>query len=614
MQTQFASNNDLQFHPPIQSLLNGGLNLVDKEYKLPENQTPKVSNMWFYNGELGIRWGQTYLKETETVELVCYGAYKYPYLGYYIKHCGTKLYKQHITTGVSTVIYSGLTAAKSTLFKYNSKIYLKQVGNYIEWNGTTASVVVPYIPTVIINRTPTGGGDLNEGYNRLGKGFKNSFNGNNSATAYTLTDLLLDATTITCTVGGVAVVEDVGFTANRTTGVITFSVAPATGVNNVIITAYKTTQADIDSILNCTIAIPFGGQNDNRLFFGGNGTGYFYWTGISSVGVDPTYFSYNNYNIIGLTDEDITGFEKHYDTLCIFKPKEIFGEKYTWNGTIGVFETFPITAEVGCDCPGTIQIVNNNIVWLTSDNGCYILVGTQVGSQRNVFPISRNVDPRLLTETTLTTATAVNYNGKYWLCVGDKVYLWDYFLSPYVDTGNPEQSAKALSWWYFTNINAGAWMVGDTLLYVNKTTGLTVEFYKVYDGGQFFDFGLIIPAIYRYPYRLLGNGIYEFSVLRGWVTIRGDIKSSFEVTYFTSDNFDVGDAATETIQVGSFNWALFSWANFTWNCLGPIYNWELYPFQKNIRYFGVEFENVVAGTDMNISSVSWQYKLGKMIR
>ena len=71
---------------------------------------------------------------------------------------------------------------------------------------------------------------------------------------------MLDATTVTVTVNGVAKVEGVDFTVNRTTGVVTFSVAPASGTNNVIITAYKTDQADIDSILNCLSVQAFGGR------------------------------------------------------------------------------------------------------------------------------------------------------------------------------------------------------------------------------------------------------------------------------------------------------------------------------------------------------------------
>ncbi|HEY5586711.1 MAG TPA: hypothetical protein VIK78_19755 [Ruminiclostridium sp.] len=597
-----------KFWPSSPSLLNGGVNYTEKEYKLAENQSPNILNMTFINGELGIRAGQEHLNAAEVVEPICYGSYKYKFMGNFVKHCGTQLYKQDAITGVSTSIFSGLNASESKIFKFNGKLYLKQTGKYIVWDGTTATAVIPYIPTVIINRTPTGGGDTNENYNRLGAGLTNKFHGNNVATVFTLTDVNLDATVIICTIGGVVKTEGTHFSVNRTTGLVTFSTAPAIGINNVILTLFKTVQTDIDAILNCLAAIAFGGQNDNRLFVGNNGSGYFYWTGITTAGIDPTYFAYNNYNIIGLTDENITGFGKHYDTLCILKEREIYGETYSFDGTKGVFNTFAISSEIGCDCPNTIQSINNNLTFLNSRNGAYVLVGTAVNSQRNVFPISRNINPRLLAETNLKSASSIDFNGKYWLCVNDKVYLWDYFLSPYSDTGNPEESAKRLSWWYFDSINAASWLVDDTLMYCDRATGLTVQFHN-----DFHDFGGLISALYRYPLRLIGGGIYEFDLLTGYVMVRGDTRSTFKVVYFTSDDI-FGDSATERIEVGSFSWSDFSWSSFTYGVMGPLFNWELSPYEKGIRYFGCEFTNEVIGTDMNISGVQWRYKIGKLIR
>jgi hypothetical protein len=605
----------LRYWPETPALLNGGLNLVDREWKVSDNQSPKVLNMWYREGELSKRWGQNYIEDSITVETPCFATYDKLYEGHIIKHCGTKLYKQDPVTETTTELFTGLTAAIGSFFKFGDKLYYLQAGKYLQYDGTTVSTVTPYIPVVIINRTPTGGGDTLENYNRIGKGFINKFNGNGSAVAYTLTDAALDATLVICTVDGVAKVETVDFTIDRTTGIVTFIVAPGAGTNNVVLTAYKTVQADIDTILKCTIAIPFGGQNDNRLFIGGNGTGYFYWTGISANGIDATYFAYNNYNVIGNSDEDITAFGKHYDTLTIHKESgEIFGETYTFNGTTGIFNTFPINQQYGCDCPGTMQNINNSLVWLNSRYGVCILVGTTVGSQRNAFPISRNIDPRLMKETNLKTASSVDFNGKYWLCINDKVYLWDYFISPYYSTGNPEADAQRLSWWYFDNINAFEFVVdGQDLYYADRTTGQLVKFHTAYDAGQFYDFGEAISAIYRYPIREMGNAVYEFSVLRGWVNVRGDTKTSFIVTYFTSDD-PGGDPSTESIDVGSFLWNNFNWSIFTWGVIGPVYQWALSPYEKNIRYFGAEFANSEAGRDMNISSVIWQYNIGKMIK
>lgn len=601
----------LNYWPAGEVLFNGGLNLVDREWKIPDNQTNKTVNMWWQNGELGCRWGQAWLKSDEVVESPCYSAYKYPYCDYIIKHCGTKLYKQDPVIGVSTSIYSGVTAAKSGFFKFNGKLYFKQSGKYLEINDSlTVSAVVPYIPTVIINRTPTGGGNTNEQYNRLGSGFKNSFNGNNSATAYTLTDTNLDATTVKAWIGGVLKTEGVDFTVNRTTGIVTFGVAPANGTNNIVIEAYKTVQADIDTILNCTIATPFGGQNDNRMFFAGNGTGLFFWSGISSAGIDPTYFPYNNYNVIGLSDENITEFGKSYDVLTIHKESgEIYGETYTWNGTVGIFNTYPINGQYGCDCPGTMQNINNNLVWLNSKHGVCILLRTDVGSQRNAFPISRNINSWLMQESSLKTASSVDFNGKYWLCVGDKVYLWDYFTSPYVDTGNPDENAKRLSWWYFNNISASCFIINDTvLLYGSRTSGKVAKFIT-----NFNDFGSAINPVYRIPLRDLGGSKNEFDVLTMWVDVRTDTRTKLNITYIMNDESDI-ETESATIDVGSFSLPGFAIPTFTLNVVGNRQTFTFEPQEKKIDLFGVEFTNTEVDRDMNVSNVEIAYRLGKRKR
>ena len=593
--------------------LNGGLDLDGTEFELPENKTNKCLNVWFKDGELDKRWGQDFIDETEVVEALGHSAYKYLYKGDIIKHTGTKLYSQD-SVGAITEIYSGLDDIKSRMFKFGDNIYLKQAGNYVQYDGITAADVVPYIPTIIINRAPTGGGDLLDDYNRLGAGFKNSFSGNGSATVYTLTDTDLDATIITITVNGVAKVEGVDFTVNRTTGVVTFGSAPALGTNNVIITAYKTDQEDIDSILNCLVAIPFGGQNNNRLFFANNGTGFYYWSGISANGVDPTYFPLSNFNIVGLPDENITAFGKQQNVLLVIKEREIYGVEYTFNGTLGVFNSYPISDVFGCDCPWTIQTVNNATVFLSTEFGPCIVQSTNVSNQRAVFSIGRNINSRLLAETNLKESTSLEYDGKYWLCVNDKVYLWDYFIAPYYDTGNPDDNARRLSWWYFDNINAEDFIKdGDELYYIKRDTGKTVKFHTVYDNEQYYDFGLGYNALYRYPYRLIGGGLYEFTVINGIIGVRGDRRTQYDVTYFTNDDL-LGEVEIEPIEVGSFAWDTFAWDDFTWGIMGPLYIWPLRPSLKNIQYFAVEFSNSEAGKTINMQFMKWQYLIKKQIK
>jgi hypothetical protein len=591
------------------NLLNGGANYVDREWKLPDNQTPKLLNMWWKEGEPSKRWGQEYVEDSITVETPCYATYEYLYNGYIVKHCGTKLYKHNPTTETTTEILTGLTAKKGKFTKFNGKLYYRQTGKYVEINTSlVASLVVPYIPTVIINRTPTGGGDVLENYNRIGKGFTNKFNGTGAAVAYTLTDAMLDATLLTCTVGGVAKVETVDFSVDRTTGIVTFTLAPGVGTNNVVLTAYKTVQDDIDSILDCMYDMPFGGQNDNRLFVGGNGTGYFYWTGISANGIDATYFAYNNYNVIGNSDEDITAFVKSFDVLTIHKESsEIYGETYYFDGTKGVFNTFFIAMN-GCDCPNTMQIVNNHPVWLNSKKGVCVLLGTTVGNQRNAPAISRNIDPRLLTSGSLKAATSVDFAGHYWLCVNDKVYLWNYAISPYYSTGDSDADAQRLSWWYWDNVNAGSFISDESLYYANRTTGEIARFKT-----SFNDFGLAIKSVYKIPLRDLGNTVYEFDVLTMWVDIRVDTRTKIDIAYIMADEIDL-ETESAVVEAGSFSIPGFSIPTFTLDVIGSRQTFTFEPQEKKVDLFGVEFSNNEVNRDMNISNVVIAYKLGKRKR
>lgn len=599
---------EIKYWPSSAIHLNGGLNLVDKEWKIANNETSKVLNMWWYDGELSKRWGQEYINEKLADPII--SAYSQLYSDHIIFHSGTKLYKLGETLAE---IYSEVTATKGTFFKFNGKLYYLQPGKYLEIDSDlTVTAVDPYIPVVIFNREPVGGGEVYEDYNRIGKGFTNHFNGNGTAVNYTLTDGDLDATAVTCTVDGTVKTEGTDFTVNRTTGVVTFNQAPASGTNNVHITAYKTVQDDIDTILNCKYAIPFGGQNDNRLFVGGNGTGNFYWTGISASGIDASYFAYNNYNVIGNPDEDITGFAKHHEVLTIHKESgEIYGETYVFDGAKGIFSTYSIATKNGCDCPDTIQNIMNSVVWLNSKTGPQILLSTDRTNQRNVMPLGRNINPRLLEEENLTSATSIDFNGHYWLCVNDKAYLWNYYISPYYDTGNPEENAHRLSWWYFDSINASQFITdGAELYYSDRTDGLFVKFHREYDNQQFYDFGKAIKSIYRIPLRDLGGGVHEFDVLKAWIDCRGDTRTAITVTYITSDDL-YGDPVTDEITVGSFSYDNFSYDTFTYQVMGFKETFPLDPMEKKIDLFGIEFTNEEGGRDMNIGNVVYSYRLGK---
>lgn len=593
------------------SELSGGVNYEDLEYELKDNQSPKALNIWFNNHILSKRWGQENAVSFALGTPIL-AAYPYLYKGYFIFASGTELYKFDPSAQATYQIYTGLAAKAGAFFKYNQALYYINGAQFIQWDGTTASAVTPYIPTVIINRTPTGGGDVTEDYNRLGAGFTNEFNGTGSATAYTLTDSVLDATAVTATVNGTAMTEGSEFSVNRATGIVTFSSAPPAGQNNVIITAYKTVADDISSATSCTIAMPFGGNNDNRIFFSGNGTPYYYWSGVT----DPSYWPLTQYNLIGANDDAVTAFGRQQDVLIIFKSRETYAVSYTYDTTVdkAYFSCVPVSAVIGCDCPNSVQVINNRLTWLTSYGGVYTLNSTIVHDQKDILPISRNINgnaarPGLMQESGLMGTTSVCFGGKYWLCVNGHVYLWDYEIAPYTITGQIDADAGNLSWWLFDNIDASAWMIDGTNLYYGNANGNVVHFID-----NFRDFGTDpINGLWRMPLRDFGFPQYLKTILELWITARSDTKTKIALRYITNNSFD-GDEDYQPIIAGTFAWSNFSWDAFSWQVINYMKTFRRRPNKKKILVFGVEFSNDETGHDLNVSGITLTYTKDKTIK
>lgn len=108
---------------------------------------------------------------------------------------------------------------------------------------------------------------------------------------------------------------------------------------------------------------------------------------------DASYFPENNYNSLGNGEQDIVGFGEQYDTLIVFKPSEMFTLKYV-NTTDGKarFDSTLLNSKMGCDCPYSIQYLDNKLTWLSTVYGACTLVSTLIEGERNVQVISRNIN------------------------------------------------------------------------------------------------------------------------------------------------------------------------------------------------------------------------------
>lgn len=259
--------------------------------------------------------------------------------------------------------------------------------------------------------------------------------------------------------------------------------------NNLRITAWRSREYEKDRLTICKMTRGewFGGDRSGIA----GGTRYFVcgnpdepdllcWSGIEH----PLYFPEHNRVRVGDDHQAITAMGKQGSLLVLYKEREMYAMQYTSGDAadhafaesggvaitsyMAIFLLTPINASVGCDCPDTVRLVNNRLVWACSDGSVYMLTATNQYSERNVRMISRNVR-RLLTDCgkeALQNAQAGEYEGYYLLLVGNRVFLMNTQTSAFASFNyydDEDAAAKAIPWF--------AWTLPAHLTYTGMVSG-----------------------------------------------------------------------------------------------------------------------------------------------
>ena len=228
--------------------------------------------------------------------------------------------------------------------------------------------------------------------------------------------------------------------------------------NNLEITAPRKRNAEeCREVLNCTLAEWYGGESDKvnsgaYLFFGGN-IDQNKTTVLCRSGADnPLYFPVNSKTYIGGKNGSITALAKQSNYLIVFKENEIHSVEYKGSGQNASFSIKRLHSYIGCDCPNTVKLCRNRLVWLTSGGKVYTMYSSNKYNERLIFNVSQMVEKKLSShsQSALKKAYAADFQGNYVLQVENIFYLMQYDSYGYVNASRYIKSEDVqlyIPWW-----------------------------------------------------------------------------------------------------------------------------------------------------------------------
>lgn len=582
-----------------------GINVSGSPTEISQNQSPDMLNFNLdQNGSLNKRTGYSRVFPTSLGSGKINGLYEFKKSdgsSIFLIAWGTQLFTQS-GDAQPVSIYSGIVNAKVHFFINNGKCYMMNGTNFLVYDGTTISKITPYVPTIQMSKPPAGGGTAYEDFNLSGNKFKDSFSGTGTDTVFQLSLTVLDETTVTAQVGTTTINEGSGLIVDRVNGKVTFTTAPVSGTNNVIITAGKTVSGYAERIENCTFSIGFGGSNDTRRFISGNSNmpEYVFRSGL----LDPTYWPENGYYKYS---DKVMGFTKQYDYLVIERLSGKHQVQYSMSGDGTVtFPSKPINDEVGCIASNSIQIIDNNPVSLSKD-GVYAITATNVKDERNVLHISKNIDRLLLLEAGLSNAISIDYDRKYWLAVNKKVYVLDY---------SQKSSTSPFGEWYmYDNISASCFLeMGGFLYFGSNTDGIVYKFSKdANDANGFNDDGQPIHAYWKSKAITFNADERLKTIEELYIGINPMSRTSVSLSY-ESDKMSAVIGDNQTIKFSLFDFNYIDFNNFSFRSSQFPQEVKRKIKAKKITHFQLIITNSNLNEGLTVLSLGIKFTYGNFIR
>lgn len=515
------------------------------------------------------------------------------------------------------LVFDGFSGNPIQATHFNGKMYILDGVNFYVYDGEEVKEVVGYIPVVVINTPPEGGGTPFEQLNLLSSGFRQRFSPPGSTTVFKLAFDDLDITEVKVDVEGVIKVEGIDFTVNRETGTVTLNSPAGQGIDTVEITAYKTFEGQADKIKKCRFFGSFGGTRDFRMFVAGNpdtpNIDY------RSELYDPTYFPVNGTDEIGTDDDPIMGYSYMYQFMIIFKRKSIFKRAYhTTSDGVAVFETDAVNRGIGTINTNSIALIEGIPTFLSKD-GVYQLVNVSYENERTVLHISNDVDKNIdflaingiLQSGNYEDNIAADYDSKYWLVNPKTGEVWVY---DYRFKFEDEPNKPAIGQWFrLDNMYGSCIHIHKNRLYIGDSRLGRLEVLKdESDESVYIDNHTPINAYWRSKVFDFDAPSYEKLVYKLFYTLKPYITSEADLYIRDSNNAEWRFITTELMQL--FAYSIVQYSSFT-------YSANFFPRRvaekvktKKISYFQMELRNDKPQSFIGIIQVALNYILQREVK
>lgn len=406
-------------------------------------------------------------------------------------HSGKKLYYN------GSEVYSDMAERISKAWQIQGKLYIQDGKKLLifgkltegseEYSVATAQSKA-YIPTILIGRSPTGGGKVYESINLLGAGRTESFLGTEGTKEYQLSAKDLDQTEVKAEKLNSSgefdqMTEGTDFTVNRTEGTVTFNTAPgispASGADNVKITYYKTVDGAADKINKCCVSVLYGVDGTaDRLFVTGNEEFKNYdWY---SQKDDPTYFGDDFYSVLGQDKSGIVGYSIVNNYLAAHKSESEDGRNVILRyGTLDTSNNNEAVFKIYNNIQGAGAIGKYNFAYLNeplfvTKLGVYAITAADITGEKYTQHRSFYINSALMQED-LENSFAFVYNDYYILATANRMYLLDGLQKTY-EKNTPYSSFQYECYYFEIPGVKCMWKENDTLCF-GTGGGKTYAFY-----------------------------------------------------------------------------------------------------------------------------------------